>query len=160
MTALIAYANTGGEKGLRKLEMRMLEAGVTVSRTADVLSRYHAKLLIIDRRLLYVLSYNFTHLHIDHSRAFGIVTRKGNLVQEALKLLEADSDRKPYEAGLDTFLVSPVNARKQLSALIRRARKSCSCTIEDATRNVARAERPGQEGRGGQNHRVGAEAPI
>ena len=123
VTALIAYANTGGEKSLRKLEMRLLEAGVTVSRTADDLSRYHDKLLIIDRRLLYVLSFNFTHLDIDHSRGFGIVTRKRNLVQEALKLLQADNDRRPYKAGLNAFVVSPVNARKQLLALIGRAKK-------------------------------------
>jgi phosphatidylserine/phosphatidylglycerophosphate/cardiolipin synthase-like enzyme len=123
VSALIAYANHGGEKSLRKLEMRLLEAGVTVSRTADDLSRYHDKLLIIDRRVLYVLSFNFTHLDIDHSRGFGIVTRKSKLVEEALKLLGADNDRTPYTAGLDTFVVSPINARKQLLALIRRARK-------------------------------------
>jgi cardiolipin synthase A/B len=123
VSALIAYANHGGEKSLRKLEMRLLEAGVTVSRTSDDLSRYHDKLLIIDRRVLYVLSFNFTHLDIDHSRGFAIVTRKRNLVQEALKLLKADNDRKPYKAGLPTFVVSPVNARKQLLALIHRAKK-------------------------------------
>ena len=44
-------------------------------------------------------------------------------MQEALKLLKADNDRKPYKAGLDTFVVSPVNARKQLLALIHRAKK-------------------------------------
>ena len=88
VSALIAYANHGGEKSLRKLEMRLLEAGVTVSRTADDLARYHDKLLIIDRRLLFVLSFNFTHLDIDHSRGFGVVTKKGKLVQEALKLLK------------------------------------------------------------------------
>ena len=123
VSALIAYANHGGEKSLRKLEMRLLEAGVTVSRTADDLARYHDKLLIIDRRLLFVLSFNFTHLDIDHSRGFGIVTKKGKLVQEALKLLKADNDRTPYTAGLDTFVVSPINARKQLLALINRAKK-------------------------------------
>ena len=123
VSALIAYANHGGEKSLRKLEMRLLEAGVTVSRTADDLSRYHNKMLIVDRRLLFVLSFNFTHLDIDHSRGFAIVTRKRNLVEEALKLLKADNERKPYKARLDTFVVSPVNARKQLLALIRRAKK-------------------------------------
>ena len=123
VSALIAYANHGGGKSLRKLEMRLLEAGVTVSRTADDLVRYHDKLLIIDRRLLYVLSFNFTHLDIDHSRGFGIVTGKRKLVEEALKLLDADNDRTPYKAGLDTFVVSPVNARKQLLALIHRAQK-------------------------------------
>src|SRR5579862_7683689 len=105
VSALIAYANHGGEKSLRKLEMRLLEAGVTVSRTAADLIRYHDKLLIIDRRVLYVLSFNFTHLDIDHSRGFGIVTKKVELVQEALKLFEADVARKPYEAGIANFVV-------------------------------------------------------
>lgn len=123
VSALIAYANRGGEKHLRKLEMRLLDAGVSVSRTADDLVRYHDKLMIVDRRVLYVLSFNFTHLDIDHSRAFAIVTRKTKLVQEAVTLFEADSERKPYKAGLDTFIVSPVNARKQLGAFIRQAKK-------------------------------------
>jgi phosphatidylserine/phosphatidylglycerophosphate/cardiolipin synthase-like enzyme len=136
VTALITYANHGGEKSLRKLEMRLLAGGVTVSRTADDLTRYHDKLLIVDRKTLFVLSYNFTHLDIDHSRGFGIVTRKPKLVREALALLAADNDRTPYVAGLDTFVVSPVNARKQLLLLIRRARKEL--LIYDP--NVADAE--------------------
>lgn len=123
VSALIAYANRGGEKSLRKLEMRLLGAGVTVSRTADDLVRYHDKMLIIDGRVLYALSCNFTHLDIDHSRGFGIVTRKTALVREALKLFDADVARKPYEAGSDDFVVSPVNARKQLAALIGSAKK-------------------------------------
>ena len=123
VSALIAYTNRGGEINLRKLEMRLLEVGVAVSRTADDLVRYHDKLMIIDRRLLYVLSFNFTHLDIDHSRAFGIVTRNARLVQEAVKLFEADSTRKPYTPTLDTFVVSPANARKVLAAFIRKAKK-------------------------------------
>lgn len=123
VSALIAYANRGGEKSLRKLEMRLLAAGVAVSRTADDLVRYHDKLLIIDNRTLYALSFNFTHLDIDHSRGFAIVTRKAGLVREALKLFEADVARKPYEGGVDSFVVSPVNARKQLAALIERSKK-------------------------------------
>jgi phosphatidylserine/phosphatidylglycerophosphate/cardiolipin synthase-like enzyme len=46
--ALIAHMNKGGEKRLRKLEQRLLEAGVTVARTADDLPRYHGKMTIID----------------------------------------------------------------------------------------------------------------
>ena len=39
--ALIAHTNKGGEKKLRKLELRLLEGGATVARTADDLTRYH-----------------------------------------------------------------------------------------------------------------------
>jgi phosphatidylserine/phosphatidylglycerophosphate/cardiolipin synthase-like enzyme len=123
VSALIAYTNRGGEINLRKLEMRLLEVGVAVSRTADDLVRYHDKLMIIDRWLLYVLSFNFTHLDIDHSRGFGIVTRNARFVQEAVKLFEADTTRKPYTPTLDTFVVSPVNARKLLAAFISHAKK-------------------------------------
>jgi phosphatidylserine/phosphatidylglycerophosphate/cardiolipin synthase-like enzyme len=121
--ALIAYTNRGGEIHLRKLEMHLLEAGVTVSRTASDLLRYHNKVLIIDRRVLYVLSFNFTHLDIDHSRGFGIVTRNAGSVQEALKLFEADATRQPYTPKLNSFVVSPANAREVLAGLLRKARK-------------------------------------
>ena len=46
--ALIAHTNRGGEKSLRKLELRLLAAGVTVARTADDLPRYHGKMMIVD----------------------------------------------------------------------------------------------------------------
>ncbi|PYT33653.1 MAG: phosphatidylserine synthase [Acidobacteria bacterium] len=121
--ALIAHTNQGGAQNLRNLEMRFLEAGVAVMRTADDLVRYHGKMLIIDRRTLHLLSFNFVHMDIDHSRGFGIVTKSAKVVQEAVKLFEADTTRQTYTPGLNTFIVSPANARKQLSAFIKRARK-------------------------------------
>ena len=121
--ALIAQTNRGGETKLRSLEMRFLEAGITVARTANDLVRYHGKMMIVDRRSLYLLSFNFVHLDIDHSRGFGIVTTNVRMVSEALKLFDADSNRTEYVAGSDAFVVSPVNAREQLSAFIKKARK-------------------------------------
>ena len=123
VTALIADVNRGGEKNLRQLEMRFLQAGITVARSARDLIRYHDKLIIIDRRILFLLSFNFTHLDIDHSRGFGIVTRNAALVQEAVKLFEADCARRPYSASSDTFVVSPSNSRKVLRMFLERAKK-------------------------------------
>jgi phosphatidylserine/phosphatidylglycerophosphate/cardiolipin synthase-like enzyme len=121
--ALIAYTNRTEEKNLRKLEMRLLEAGVTVARTSDNLVRYHNKLMIIDRRVLYLLGFNFTYLDIEHSRSFGLITRNHEVVQEAVNLFEADTKRQPFTPTLSTFLVSPVNARKELSAFLKGAKK-------------------------------------
>lgn len=121
--ALIAYTNKGGEKNLRKLEARLLGAGVTVARTANDLARYHDKMMLIDRKVLYVLSFNFTHADIERSRAFGIVTRNSATIREAVKLFGADTTRNTYTAGLDTLVVSPSNARKLLGGFIQRARK-------------------------------------
>lgn len=121
--ALIAFTNRGGEEHLRKLEMRFLEKGISVARTASDLVRYHGKMMLIDRRDLYLLSFNFTHLDIDHSRSFGLVTRNPALVREAGKLFEADTKRQPYAAGSAKFVVSPVNAREVLGAFINGAKK-------------------------------------
>lgn len=121
--ALIAYTNRGGETRLRNLETRFLEAGITVGRTSNDLIRYHGKMMIVDRRTLFLLSFNFVHLDIEHSRGFGIVTKSVEIVQEAMKLFEADLNRQTYIAGLNALVVSPANARKQLSLFIKQARK-------------------------------------
>lgn len=121
--ALIAHTARGGESKLRSLEMRFLEAGITVGRTADDLIRYHGKMMIVDGKTLYLLSFNFVHMDIDHSRGFGIVTRNSRVVQEAVKLFDADLNRQTYTAGLNSFVVSPANARKQLTTFIKQARK-------------------------------------
>jgi cardiolipin synthase len=121
--ALIAHTNRAGEESLRQLEMRLLAAGVTVARTADDLVRYHGKLMIIDRRELYLLAFNFTHLDMERSRSFGVITSSRELVREAVRLFEADTKRHPFEPGHGAFVVSPVNARQQLSDLIKAAKK-------------------------------------
>src|SRR3954462_11717319 len=120
--ALIAHTNRGGEDSLRKLEVRLLDAGLTVTRTAGDLVRYHGKMMIVDQRVLHLYGFNFTALDIRRSRSFGITTRNQALVREALKLFEADSSRQPYVAGDVRFIVSPENARERLAAFIKGAR--------------------------------------
>ncbi|MGH9139690.1 MAG: phospholipase D-like domain-containing protein [Vicinamibacterales bacterium] len=121
--ALTAHTNRGGTKGLRKLEMSLLEAGVTVSRTADDLVRYHGKMMIVDNKFLHVYGFNFTGLDIAKSRSFGVISKNKKLINEANKLFTADFDRLPYSAGYERFVVSPDNARDRLTRFIKGARK-------------------------------------
>jgi phosphatidylserine/phosphatidylglycerophosphate/cardiolipin synthase-like enzyme len=121
--ALTAHQNRGGTKSLRKLEMQLLEAGVTVSRTADDLVRYHGKMVILDNKILHVYGFNFTGVDIEKSRSFGIVTKNDKLVNEATKLFTADFDRQPYLPGNERFVVSPENARDVLSRFLTGARR-------------------------------------
>lgn len=130
--ALIAHTNAGGEKRLRQLELRMLQAGVTVSRTADDLVRYHGKLMIIDREELWVCGFNFTALDV-HSRSFGLISRDRRMVQDALRLFDADSLRQEFEPSVDGFVVSPENAREQLATFIKRAKKQLAIYDEKIT---------------------------
>jgi cardiolipin synthase A/B len=121
--ALIANTNRGHAEQLRKLEMDLLPAGIEVARTAGDLLRYHYKFMIIDRKVFYLLAFNFTHLDIEKSRSFGIITDNPDIVHEAAKLFEADVKRQPYSPKLDNFVVSPVNARQLLSGFIEGARQ-------------------------------------
>lgn len=122
VTALIAFANRGGEQVLRKLELRCLDAGIIVARTSDDLIRYHGKYLLVDRRVLCVLSFNFTHLDIDRSRGFGIVTTRADWLREAARLFRADCTRTKYAPKTETFVVSPANSRKVLDSFLKRAK--------------------------------------
>ena len=121
--ALIAHTSGSGEKRLRKLELELLNAGVTVSRTDDELRRYHYKMLLVDRDTLYTQGFNYTRLDIEKSRSMAVATRNKAMVAEAIKLFEADATRQPYTANNDNFLVSPENARTGLARFIKSAKK-------------------------------------
>jgi cardiolipin synthase len=133
--ALIAHTNSGGEKILRKLEARFLASGVTVSRTADDLPRYHGKMMVVDSTL-YVFGFNYTKLDIDKSRSFGIVTSDPRLVKEACALFEADNIRQPYAPMHDRLVVSPETSRAKLTAFIKGARKQLLIYDEQVTDNL------------------------
>ena len=119
---LVAHTNSGGKEALRKLESRLLGIGATVSRTDDDLLRYHGKMMVVDREALYVLGYNFTRKDIERSRSLGIATEDPGLVAEALRLFDADFDRRTYTPAREDFVVSPLNARASLLELVDSAR--------------------------------------
>lgn len=120
--ALVARKHRGSDADLRKLERRLLRAGVVLAQTAGDLTRYHGKMMIVDKRILHVYGFNYTRL--DYlSRSFGIVTTNRALVREALKLFDADATRQSYSPGSKNFVVSPWNSRERLAAFIRGARR-------------------------------------
>lgn len=120
--AMIARKHQGHSRDLRKLERRLLEAGVVLSRTAGDLVRYHGKMMIVDRRLLHVYGFNYTDRDYK-SRSFGIETTNRALVRDAQELFEADATRRKYRSGSAALVVSPDNSRARLAAFIRRARR-------------------------------------
>ncbi|HKQ75765.1 MAG TPA: phospholipase D-like domain-containing protein [Blastocatellia bacterium] len=121
--ALITYTNKEDLKEIRKMERRLIERGVNVTRTAEDLVRYHSKMMIIDRRMLYLLTFNFTFLDIHHSRSFGVITDKPYLIAEAVRLFEADVDGQSNRVEAEHFVISPLNSRRRLSEFIESAEK-------------------------------------
>src|SRR5258708_3391082 len=62
-------------------------------------------------------------LDIEYSRSSGVIPTNRKLVQEATRLFEADSKRKPYMPAESTLLVSPANARRELATFIKGSKK-------------------------------------
>jgi len=133
--ALIAHTNRGGDKTLRKLELRLLQAGIRVARTADDLPRYHGKFMVVDD-VLYVLGFNYTKLDMDKSRSFGLITQDKKVVKEAAMLFEADSTRQGYAPAHERLVVSPESSRVRLSGFIKAARKQLLIYDQSVTDNA------------------------
>jgi polyphosphate kinase len=121
--ALITYTNKDDLQEIKRFEKRLIECGVRVTRTAEMLVRYHCKMMIVDRRRLFLLTFNFTFLDIYHSRAFGVITEDPALVDEAIHLFEVDAEQTKPIPVIRHLVVSPVNARKKLSEFILGAEK-------------------------------------
>jgi phosphatidylserine/phosphatidylglycerophosphate/cardiolipin synthase-like enzyme len=119
---LVAHTNSGGESRLRKFEQRMLEAGVTVTRTGEDFLRYHGKFMVADDKL-YLFGFNFTKADTIKSRSFGISTRDKRAVTEALALFDADSTRQPFVPKRSHLVVSPENAREMLTSFVKGAKQ-------------------------------------
>ena len=119
---LVAHTNRGGGGRLRKFEQRMLEAGVTVTRTGDEFVRYHGKYMIVDDTL-HLFAFNLTTADTTRSRSFGVSTRDKSAVREALTLFEADCTRQPFGPKRSPLVVSPETAREMLSSFVKSARR-------------------------------------
>ena len=120
---LVAHTNRGGEGRLRKFEQRVLQSGVTVTRTGDDFVRYHAKYMVADETL-HLFAFNFTIADTARSRSFGVSTKDKSAVREALALFEADCTRQPFTPGKRSpLVVSPETARDKLTAFVKSARR-------------------------------------
>ena len=159
--ALIAHTNRGGEKTLRKLEQALLDAGVTVSRTGDDFVRYHGKMMIVDDEGAARLR---LQLHLARHRAQPRLrpgAKHKRLVQEAMKVFEADSARQPYTGCLRSIRGEsrkrprspdgPDQGSPQAAADLRpEDQRSGSAAAPEGTR---------QGRRGSARHRQGCRAP-
>ena len=90
--ALITYTNKDDLPEIKRFEKRLTKSGVR-ARSPQKLVRYHCKMMIVDRRRLFLLTFNFASFDIYHSRAFGVITENPAMVAEAIHLFEVDAER-------------------------------------------------------------------
>ena len=120
---LTTTTNRDDSKNLRRLEARLRATKVKVSQTAEDLVRYHNKMMILDRRMLYLLTFNFTFLDIHYSRSLGIGTEEAAVVEDAVRLFQADASQSRATPEMKRLIVSPLNARERIEDFILGAKR-------------------------------------
>ncbi len=91
----------------------------------------HEKTMIVDGTTAYILTLNFTASAFSTNREFGVIDRDAVDVQAAGAIFEADWNDRTYSATDPNLVLSPVNSRADLLALIGRAKRSIDVYAEE-----------------------------
>ena len=129
---LLTRRAKGWEKDIRSLGMYLESMGAQVHRYAFSQVKYHAKYLIVDRKLALVASLNFTPKCFANTCDFLLVTEDPQIISGLSVLFEQDvqSPGMPLPEGLSRrLIVGPEAARERFRELIRSARKSI-CLVD------------------------------
>jgi cardiolipin synthase len=115
---------------------KLASGGVTVTWSSDAFTFTHAKALTIDDQVTFVSTANFTRSGLamsgTGSREYMIEDRAPGDVAEFVGLFKADRAHTPYQPANPALVVSPVNARQKLMALIGSAKHDVAIQVEVA----------------------------
>lgn len=118
----------GGGNDPDALVPELTSGGVEVRWGVDDVRFTHIKTIVIDDTVAMILNVNLTRSSFVENREFGVITTVPDDVQEAAVLFEADwSGATP---GSGPLIVSPYDARSELSALIAGAMSSVEMYAE------------------------------
>lgn len=137
--------------GPQKTFETLAAAGVHMQAADPAYTLTHEKAMIVDGATLYVMTCNLTKSALGGSsaatnREYAVVDTDTADVREALAIFQADWDRAAPHIADPNLLVSPVNARAKLAALIASATTSLlldqeemlDASVEDALIAAAR----------------------
>jgi cardiolipin synthase A/B len=122
---LLTSRAKGAKKKLKKLWAALEAAGASVHLYTDPVVKYHAKYLIADDGPAVVASLNLTRKCLERTCDALVVTHDPAVAAGLRALMAADRQRLPLPPAIsDRLIIGPERARRQLTALIERARSS------------------------------------
>ena len=105
--------------------------GVQVRYTSSHWAFTHAKYLVADRARLWAGTMNWSGAGFRSNREYALVDADPPAAGEAEALFAADWIHAPYHGSAAALVVSPINARATLTALIASARRSLDLETEE-----------------------------
>jgi phosphatidylserine/phosphatidylglycerophosphate/cardiolipin synthase-like enzyme len=97
-------------------------------------SRYlltHEKSMVIDNATAYILTLNMTRSAFTKNREFAVIDQNPADVQETEAIFNVDWNDRPYIPHDPNLLLSPINSRARLLALLARAHRSVDVYAEE-----------------------------
>lgn len=112
----------GGGESNRIAQQELTASGVTVRWAGPDYRFAHAKVILIDRALAVIMTLNLTASSFQSNRDFAVIVEDPSVATLLSELFVRDWERLPAPAYDLPLVISPVNARHELQALIGSAR--------------------------------------
>ena len=117
---LMEEAPFGGFSMNQTIRNQLRSSGIDASWGNRVYSFTHAKYVVIDGVVAWIMTANLSKSAFDKNREILVRTGNQTVVGDLVRIFWADRRRSPCTVG--PLVVSPVNARQRLRALLRESR--------------------------------------
>lgn len=125
---LMEEAPFGGFSMNQKIRNELRSFGIDTMWGNRIYSFTHAKYIVIDDAIAWVMTANLTKSAFDKNREVLIKTCSQEIVKDLVRIFWADRRRNPCAAG--SLVVSPVNARQRILAMLRGSYRSIEIASE------------------------------
>ncbi len=123
----------GASPSPQSTEAALKQAGASVEDTSPSFTLTHEKGMIIDGTTAYIMSCNFTYSALNgKNREYGVIDTNPQDVQDVISIFTADWNRTSLSQVTDpNLVVSPINARGDLTAFINNAQHTLIIEAEE-----------------------------
>ena len=133
---IILDAKNLEKRGAGEIAQRLADHGVVIVHASSAFSLMHAKAMVVDDATCVIMSLNLTRLY-DHARDFAIVTDDAGVIDEFLRVFDADVTNAEHQTAVTPALAnaalvwSPVDAEARLVSLVDSAQRTVDATTEN-----------------------------
>ena len=131
-----------------------LQAGGVQCQTSSPAFTYtHEKSMVVDGQVAVVMTFNMTNAGVASNREYGVVDTNPQDVADISNVFVADWNRAPVTVSAPNLVVSPINSRAKILALIDSAQSSILLEDEELNDPIV-AQHLGAKAKAGVNVRV------
>ncbi len=125
----------GGVNVNKESKIALDTGHVPVQWTNPAYDLTHEKSIIIDGIEVFILNQNLTTSAFDKNREYDIIDDNVQNAMEIEKMFQADWNRQSFTPAPSNLVISPVNSRAKLTALITNAAREVDVEMEVITDN-------------------------